>query len=153
MGWLSFLDFLVEPTFINRRNAPRNLRISAKFMGWIVIVLFVLLLIALSADLPSLLRIGSTGHPGILVLALIGWVLLELAHLLGLFGAWQMTRDDHSGRRLVIQVLALRVVFSLMYNIGRVNLASFVIQVVATLVLYYFVLISRFPDEAPQAAH
>jgi hypothetical protein len=40
------------------------------------------------------------------------------------------------------------VIASLIYNIGLSNLGQFVIQVVIRAVLYFFVVISRFPDEA-----
>lgn len=151
MNWLSFLDFLAEPTFIDRSRAP--IKVSAKVMGWIALGLSVLFLIALLlVGVGSTLLLRTSGHSGIFALALIGLVLLVIAQVGMVVGAWQMTQGNHSGRRLLIQALALSVVFSLIYNIGLANLAQFIVQLVIRAVLYYFVVISRFPDEERPAA-
>jgi len=78
----------------------------------------------------------------------VGFVLVAITQVMALVGAWQMTRGGHNGRRLLLQALILSVVGSLIYNIGLSNLGQFVVQVVIRTVLYFFVVISRFPDEA-----
>ncbi len=148
MSWLSFLDFLVEPTFIDRNRPPLNIKVTAKFTGWVVAVLAVLLVFLLLSGVPSMLRIGSPGYAGIFGVAIVGLALLVLAQLMALVGAWQMIRGTHSGRRLLIHAHVLIVVFSLVYNIGRASLGPFVLQLVLRVVLYYLTVISRFPDEA-----
>lgn len=151
MGWLSFLDFLAEPTFIDRRRPP--IHVSAKVMGWISLVLSVVFLIALLlVGVGSTLLLRNPGHSGVFILALIGLVLLVIAQFGMVVGAWQMIQGNHSGRRLFIQAIVLSVVFSLIYNIGLANLAQFIVQLVIRAVLYYFVVISHFPDEEPSTA-
>lgn len=148
MGWLSFLDFLVEPGFIDRSAPPLGLRISAKVMGWIALVLTVVLLLALlGVGIGSMTQIGKPGHAGIFAVALIGFVLLAGSHVVMLVGAWQMIQGAHGGRRVLLQWLILSVVFSLIYNIGLANVAQFLVQLLVRAVLYFFVVISRFPDE------
>jgi len=149
MGWLSFLDFLAEPTFIDRRRPP--IRVSAKVMGWIAVVLSALFLLALLlVGLGSVIQIRS--HPTHFAAALVGFVLVVITQVMALVGAWQMTQGNHNGRRLVAQALILSVIASLIYNIGLSNLGQFVVQVVIRAVLYFFVVISRFPDEAASGA-
>ena len=145
MGWRSFLDFLVEPTFIDRRRPP--IRVSAKVMGWIALALSALFLIALVlVGVGSVIQVRS--HPTHFAAAIVGFVLVAITQVMALVGAWQMTRGEHNGRRLLLQALILSVVGSLIYNIGLSNLGQFVVQVVIRVVLYFFVVISRFPDEA-----
>ena len=145
MGWLSFLDFLVEPTFIDRRHPP--IPVSAKVMGWIALALSAFFLIALLlVGVGSVIQIRS--HPTHFAAALVGLVLVAITQVMALVGAWQMTRGNHNGRRLLLQAVILSVIASLIYNIGLSNLGQFVIQVVIRAVLYFFVVISRFPDEA-----
>lgn len=149
MGWLSFLDFLAEPTFIDRRRPP--IRVSAKVMGWIALALSALLLLALlGVGIGSVIQTRS--HPTHFAAALVGFVLVAITQVMALLGAWQMTQGNHNGRRLVAQALILSVVASLIYNIGLSNLGQFVLQVVLRAVLYFFVVISRFPDEASSGA-
>jgi len=147
---LSFLDFLVEPTFIDRNNPP--VKVSAKVIGWIAVVLsaFAVVLLLL-VGIGAVFVIGG-GHPGIFIVALIGLVLVVISWLLALLGGWQMTRGDHKGRRLLIQALVLAVISSFIYNLGLSNLGRFVLQLIINGVFYYFVVISRFPDEAASTA-
>lgn len=148
MSWLSFLDFLAEPTFISRDRPPLGLKVSATLMGWISLALSVLFLIALLVvGTSSVLLTRNAGHSGIFALALLGLVLLVIAQAGMAFGAWQMTQGKHEGRRALLQWLILSVVFSLVYNIGLANLGQFVVQLVIRAALYFFVVISRFPDE------
>ncbi len=159
MDFLSFLDPLVEPTFIDRNNPPLKIDVSAKVIGWIAVVLSAIALLALLlVGIAAVFVVGTTmvvggvttgHHPGIFIVAVIGLVLLIIAWLLALVGGWQMTQGNHDGRRLLIQALALSLIFSLIYNIGLSNISRFVFQLVVNAIVYYFVLISRFPDEAP----
>jgi hypothetical protein len=121
MGWLSFLDFLAEPTFIDRRHPP--LRVSAKVMGWIALALSALLLLALlGVGIGSVIQIRR--HPTHFAAALVGFVLVAVTQVMALVGAWQMTQGNHNGRRLVVQALILSVIASLIYTIGVSNWAN-----------------------------
>lgn len=159
MNSLSFLDFLVEPTFIDRSNPP--LRVSATTIGWIAVVLAALGLLGLLIAIPVVFAVGTavalaggtTGsHSGIFLLALLGLVLTAITTLIALVGGWQMTQGNHNGRRLLIQALALNLIFSLIYNIGVANVGNFIFQLIVDGIIYYFVVISRFPDEVPMGA-
>ncbi len=102
MGWLSFLDFIVEPTFIDRSHPPLNIKVSAKLMGWIALVLFALLTLALLfGGVLSVFQIRS--HPTHFATALVGFVLILITQVVALVGAWQMTQGNHNGRRLLLQ--------------------------------------------------
>ena len=116
-------------------------------MGWIALALSVVFLIALVLlGMGSVIQVRS--HPTHFAAALVGFVLVAITQVMALVGAWQMIRGEHNGRRLLLQALILSVVGSLIYNIGLSNSGQFVVQVVIRAVLYFFVVISRFPDEA-----
>jgi hypothetical protein len=138
---VTFLNAIADASFIDRRRPL--VRISGRVIGWVVVVLSVLLLIALfAAGLPSVLVAGSGGHGGNFAVAIAGWALLIVAQLGMLVGAWQMTRGLERGRRTLLQALAVSVVFSLIYNLGVANLGQFVLQLVVRTILYYLVAVS-----------
>jgi MFS family permease len=155
---LSFLDFLVEPTFIDRNNPPLKVNVSAKVIGIIAVVLSALGLLFGLIAIPAVFLIGSAitalggYHQGILVIALIGLLLALIADVMSLVGGWQMYQGNHNGRRLLIHALALSVAFNLIYTIGTYNVGGFIFTLIINAIVYYFVLISRFPDEAPLVA-
>ena len=133
---MTFLNAIADASFIDRRRPL--VRISGRVIGWVVVVLSVLLLIALfAAGLPSVLVAGSGGHGGNFAVAIAGWALLIVAQLGMLVGAWQMTRGLERGRRTLLQAL-----FSLIYNLGVANLGQFVLQLVVRTILYYLVAVS-----------
>ncbi|HVH65146.1 MAG TPA: hypothetical protein VM674_03855 [Candidatus Acidoferrum sp.] len=145
---MSSLNSLVEPAFIDRRNPP--VKVSAAAMGWIVAVLSVLLLVGLAATgISSVRSTQAPGHAGNFVLAGFGLVLVAIIQIVILGGAVGMIRGSQRGRRMVIASLLLSVVFSLVYNLGLANFGQFVLQFVIRAILYYFTVVSRFPDEAP----
>ena len=113
--------------------------------------LFALLTLALLlVGLENIFQIRS--HPTHFATALVGFVLILSTQVIALVGAWQMTQGNHNGRRLLLQTIILSAIGSLIYNIGLSNLGQFVIQIVIRAVLYFFVVISRFPDEAASGA-
>jgi len=144
---VTFLNAIADASFIDRRRSP--LRISGSVIGWVVVVLSVFFLIALFATgLPSVLVAGSGGHRGNFAVAIAGWALLIVVQLGMLVGAWQMTRGSERGRRILLQALAVSVVFSLIYNLGLANLGQFVLQLVVRTILYYLVAVSRERSES-----
>lgn len=144
---MNFLDAIEHPPVIGRRRSPIN--VSSQVMGWIVAILSVLFLLALAAvGIPSVRSTLGVGHPGTFAIAIVGLLLVGIAQVAILVGAIQMIRGRHSGRRIVIVSLLLSVIFSLIYNIGLANAGQFVVQFVVRLALYYFCVISRFPDES-----
>ena len=143
---MAFLNAIADASFIDRRRSP--VRLSGTVIGWVVVVLSVLFLIALfAAGLPSVLAAESRGHAGNFVVAIAGWAFLIVAQLGMLAGAWQMTRGLERGRRILLQALAISVVFSLIYNLGVANIGQFVLQLVVRTILYYLVAVSKEASE------
>ena len=157
---LSMFDFLVHPTFFDPDNPPVKLNIPAKIVGLIAAILAALGLLGYLLAIPAVMLIGSaytvfgveTGvtHSGILFLALAGLVVGIIANLLEVVGGWQMYQGKHEGKSLLIAGLAVGVIGSILYAIGFPGgIGGLIIGLVITFIIYYVIVISRFPDQAP----
>jgi len=157
LSFLSFLDPLVNPTFLDRNNPPLKVNVSAKTMGIIVLVLGILGIVGYLILIPSVLAIGTITSAlgvavqtsGILFLALIGLVIGLVADLIGTVGGYQMYQGNHEGKRLVIYGLVIGTASNLLFNIGYASVGGWIVNLIITGIAYYFVVISRWPDEAP----
>ena len=144
----AFLDPLVDPAFLDRRNPRGKVWVSYRVAGWIVAVVTVIGIVALAVTgVSSVSAVGKPGHPGVFPVAMAGLILVAATNLLTLAGSIQMVRGQVGGRRLTVLALILTVVCSLIYNVVLENLAQFVLHVVIRAVLYLIVVLARFPVE------
>ena len=94
------------------------------------------------------LGIGCQASYGsIFILDLVDVLLNLLADALGLIGGIQMLRGNAAGRRLVVYGLALAFVIQVALGLGFGTGASAIVTLVLLVVLYYAVVVSRFPGE------
>jgi hypothetical protein len=151
------LETLLHPPFEN--DPPVKLNISAKIIGLVAAILAALGLLVYIVSIPVVLAIGSavtvlgvaTGvaHPGILVLALLGLVVGLVADLLTLVGGWRMYQENREGKKLVIYGLVIGLLGNIVYEIGVASYGGFIFTLLIDFVIYYIVIISRFPGDAP----
>ncbi|MGA9112277.1 MAG: hypothetical protein WB802_00560 [Candidatus Dormiibacterota bacterium] len=164
---------LVEPTWLTT-NPPLKVNVPAKTYGLVLGILAVLgaigALIATIAAFTFSATIGSlatsvcnydhsiglspagcnlaTGSS----IAGLGELVVLVAMVLGAWGGFQMYQGVHRGRALLAYAMALAVVGQLVYlilwGIGAA-IAFFIVYLIVYAVIYYFLVISRFPDEAP----
>jgi hypothetical protein len=154
------LDTLLHPPFEN--DPPVKLNISAKIIGLIAAIFAAIGFLIYLVAIPGVLLIGTattflgvaTGvvHPGILILALLGLLIGLVADLLTLVGGYRMYQENPAGKKLVIYGLAVSTVASLVYDIGSATLFGFIWTLIINGIIYYIVVISRFPGEAPLVA-
>jgi uncharacterized protein YqgC (DUF456 family) len=161
LGFLPFLDPLVEPTFIDREKPPVPLNIPAKVIGLISAILSALSLLGYLIAIPAVLLIATaqqvfgvaipgTTHSGVLIIALVGLAVGLAADLMTLVGGWQMFNGSKEGKTLVIYGLVIGFAGSIIFNIGFATYgAGLIFGLIITAIVYYLVVISRFPDEAP----
>lgn len=155
----SLTDQLLNPPFM--ADPPVKLNISAKIIGLIACILAALGLLGYLFAIPAVLLIGTAEtvlgvpvgtHAGILVVALLGLGIGVVAALLELVGGYRMYQENPEGKRLLIYGIVLGALASVVYGIGYGGIGGVVIGLVIDFIVYYIVVISRFPNEAPLVA-
>jgi hypothetical protein len=140
------LDTLVNPPFA--QNPPFN--VNAKTVGLVVLILGIIGGILGLIALPFVLAIGAfaaaAGAGPLVVLALPALLVNIAANVLAIWGGYRMWQGETDGKRLVIYALALSFIATLVYGLG-VDLAGQLFTLIVLAVVYYIVVISRFPGE------
>src|SRR6202165_3028277 len=140
---MSALDTLVNPPFAN--DPPVKLNLDAKMVGLVVAILGGLGAFFVFLALLSLLGFGAAlSAAGIFFLALIGVILNLVADVMAALGGWQMYQGNESGKRLAIYGLAIAFVAEIIQMIGFSS-SSALVPLVLLAVLYYAVVVSRYP--------
>ena len=142
-------ETLLDPPFA--KDPPVKLNISAKTLGLICAILAAL---AVVVGIPVALALLAAGGilGGIFILAALGAVVSLVAEIIIAWGGYQMYELKREGKKTVIYGLLAFAVGSVLSGIGGLSASSFTSLIVGlgiTFVLYYLVVISRFPDEAP----
>jgi len=145
------LKTLVNPPFA--QDPPVKLNIDAKILGAVVALLSVLgILLGLGA-LPALLGVGALlapyGFAGFVPLIFIGVIVGLVANVMSAIGGWQMYQGNVEGKRLVIYGLAVWFLGEIVSGIGFVSLGTVILPILVIVIVYYLVVISRFPGEQP----
>lgn len=155
---------LTDPPFAD--DPPLKLSVDAKVLGLVIGILSLVATLAwLLVSVTGLWVVGSvnafcssfepTGaecgtNSGIFVLGLIGFLLVVAGYLLSAIGGFRMFAMVHQGKRQVIYGLLLGVVGGILAVIGYGGFLSVLIfDVLLAFVIYYLVIVSRFPNEDP----
>jgi hypothetical protein len=162
-------NVLTDPPFA--ADPPVKFNIDAKILG---LVLGILAIIGAIFSLFSLLAVfgactilGQTiGGCGLPILWLLGALLQLAGFITGAVGGFRMYQLNREGKVNVIYGLALGAAGTVLYLIGNIifysglsvlgagyggAIVGVVIDLIVISVLYYLVVISRFPGEAPLA--
>jgi amino acid transporter len=147
---MAALDTLVNPPFAN--DPPVKLNLDAKVVGLVVAILAGISALLGFFALIGLLGIGAVlaAFGGIFVLALLGLIAGLVANVMAVIGGWQMYQGNESGKRLVIYGLAIAFVAEIVLAIGY-SVGSAILQLILLAVLYYAVVVSRYPGQADSA--
>ncbi len=112
-------------------------------------------LLSFASGANALIAVYAAGYGGAYVLAPIGFIGSVTASALSAWGGYRMYKLDPEGKRLVIYGLALGLVSSLVTAVGLYSTvlgsSSFGGQgvgIAVTVVVYYLVVVSRFPQPA-----
>ena len=152
-------ETLLDPPFA--KDPPVKLNINAKTLGMVLAILSAIVLLLAIIALPVLFAASAVGAavgvnvPQIFFLAVIGSLIGLVGTALVAWGGYRMYQENRSGKPLVIYGLVLHVVADLVSSLGALSAGALVNWVVGTAVtfcLYYLVVISRFPGEAPLVA-
>jgi len=148
---MAALDTLVNPPFA--KDPPIKVNFDAKVVGLVVAILAGLgalfSLLALLGLLGAAAALSTFG--GIYFLALIGVVLSLVGDVVATIGGWQMYQANESGKRLAIYGLAISFVAEVIQIIGF-SAGSGLVALILLAVLYYAIVVSRFPGQASSAS-
>ena len=148
---MAALDTLVNPPFAN--DPPVKVNLDAKVVGLVVAILAglgaLLSLLAVLGLLGAGAVAGST-FAGIFFLALIGVLVNLVADVMAAIGGWQMYQGNESGKRLAIYGLALAFAAQLVQMIGFGS-AGGILGLILLAIVYYAIVVSRYPSQAPSA--
>jgi hypothetical protein len=148
---MSALDTLVNPPFAN--DPPVKVNLDAKVVGLVVAILAGLgalfSLLGLLGLLGAAAALSTFG--GIYLVALIGVVVNLVADVMATIGGWQMYQGNESGKRLAIYGLAIAFIAEIIQMIGFAS-ASAIVPLILLALMYYAVVVSRYPSQAPSAS-
>lgn len=141
---------LLTPPFA--ADPPVKLNISAKTLGLVMAIFS-----GLSAFFGILGLLGILGlsaaafaFGGILLVAVIGFAISVAGALMSAWGGYQMFQGRREGKALAIYGLVVGVIGNLVSALGGSgDLVGWSIGALIAFVIYYLVVISRFPGDAP----
>jgi hypothetical protein len=151
---------LVKPPFA--ANPPYKINVPAKTYGLVIGILaaigtlFGLLGLLATFTVNNLCSafVACESHSA-LWLASVGALLSLAGAILATVGGFQMYGLQPRGRALIIYGMVLGLAGDILYLIGwgfGFYFGSFIIRVIIYAIVYYFLVISRFPNEAPLVA-
>jgi hypothetical protein len=155
-------NILTDPPFA--ADPPIKLNVPAKTLGLVAGILGVIGILFGLLALPAVfalnsvcsefngLGIATTCNTGIFGLAIIGVIIGFVGAILYAFGGFRMYQLNRSGKDLVIYGLLVSLVGGILEIVGYGGVGSFVFDLVIAVVLYYLVVISRWPGDAPLVA-
>lgn len=142
------LESLLAPPFA--ADPPVKLNIPAKTLGLILAILGAIgALFGILGFFPLLaLGTAAAAFGGIFLLAVIGVIIGLIGTVIGALGGYQMYQENREGKKLAIYGVALNVVGSLIAAIGGSgSLVGWIFGALISFVVYYLIVISRFPGE------
>lgn len=153
---------LLEPGFA--KDPPVKLNVNAKILGLVIAILAVIGAI-FTLFVGGLFSIFALVGGGLTVIWLLGIIVGLGAEILGAVGGFQMYNDNRDGKRLVIYGLALGIAGALVVLIGQFiayagllgygaggAIVGLILDIIIYGIIWYLVVISRFPGEAPLVA-
>lgn len=158
------MNRLTDPPFAD--NPPLKVNVDSRVLGLVIGILSLVAGLAwLLVSIAGLWVVGSVNpycssfaqagascgnNAGIFALGLIGFLLVVAGYLLAAVGGFRMFAMVREAKSQAIYGLLLGVVGGLIATIGYGGFLSVLIfDVVLAVVVYYLIVVSRFPDEEP----
>ena len=157
------MNNLTDPPFA--QNPPLKVNVDSRVLGlvigilslvaglaWLLVSIAGLWVVSVNPYCSSFAQAGAScgNNGGIFALGLIGFLLVVAGYLLAAVGGFRMFAMVHEAKSQAIYGLLLGVVGGLIATIGYGGFLSVLIfDVVLAVVVYYLIVVSRFPDEDP----
>jgi len=148
------MGMLVHPSFEN--DPPLKINVPAKTLGLILAIVYLIFALFSLIGIPlallggALLAASGAGH--ITFLIIVGAVIALIGNALVAYGGFKMFGLNPEGKTSVIYGLFLGVIASVVGAIGFESATGLIGPILVAAIVYYFVVISRFPNEAPLVA-
>lgn len=147
------IETLLTPPFA--ADPPIKLNVPAKTLGLILAILGAISALFGILGVFALLGLSAiaAAFGGIFLLAIIGVIVSEIGAIVGAWGGYQMYQGKPDGKRLAIYGVLINVVGSLVATIGGSGgIGGWLFGALISFVVYYLIVISRFPNEPPIVA-
>ena len=156
------LSSLTDPPFAD--DPPLKVPVDSRVLGLVIGILSLVAGLAwLLVSIAGLWVVGSVnpycnsiaggtncGSSGIFALGLIGFLLVVVGYLLSAVGGFRMFAMVHEAKSQAIYGLLLGAIGGIVATIGYGGFLSVLIfDLLLGLVIYYLIIVSRFPDEEP----
>jgi hypothetical protein len=157
---------LLDPPFA--ANPPVKLNVDAKILGLVlgILALIAAVFVGLIGGLLSIFSLAAGGFGG---LWLIGTLVALVGYIMSAVAGLQMYGGNRAGKNLMIYGLLVLFVGAVVGAIGRIvayagiigfgagyalggAIVGLILDVIIYGILYYLVVISRFPGDVPQVA-
>ncbi len=154
---------LTHPPFAD--DPPLKVSVDSKVLGLVGILSVVAGLAWLLVSVTGLWIVGSVNavcnsfapagascgtQSGIFIVGLVGFLLVVAGYLLAAVGGFRMFAMVHEAKSQAIYGLVLGVAGGLIAAIGYGGFLSvFIFDLLLAIVVYYLIVVSRFPDETP----
>jgi hypothetical protein len=155
-------NILTDPPFA--ADPPIKLNVPAKTLGLVIGILAIIGIILDLIALPVVFALNNSvssfcqlsgvncGTTGIFGLAIISVLIGLVGSVLYAFGGFRMYQLDRSGKNLVIYGLVVNLVGGILAIVGYGGVGGFIFSLIIAVVVYYLVVISRWPGDAPLVA-
>jgi len=155
-------NMLTDPPFA--ADPPIRLNVPAKTLGLVIGILAIIGIILDLIALPVVFALNNSvsticslsgvncGTTGIFGLAIISVLIGLVGSILYAFGGFRMYQLDRSGKNLVIYGLVVNLLGGILAIVGYGGVGGFIFSLIIAVVVYYLVVISRWPGDAPLVA-
>ncbi|HEV1998766.1 MAG TPA: hypothetical protein VGR61_11635 [Candidatus Dormibacteraeota bacterium] len=145
------METLYHPPFEN--DPPLKLNINAKTLGLVLAILYAIFALFSIIGVFGAMGVAALGSAlgvhQIFLLIVIGAIAAAIGDILVAWGGYKLYQLNIDGKRFVIMGLALGVVASVFGAIGFENPSGVIGAIIVAGIIYYIVIISRLPSDAP----
>ncbi|MFN2463111.1 MAG: hypothetical protein ABR573_04310 [Candidatus Dormibacteria bacterium] len=148
------METLLHPPF--ESDPPLKFNMNAKLLGLILAIVYAIFalfsLIGIPLAFAGSAFLAASGYHGVAFLVVIGAIVAAIGDVFVALGGWKMNNLNGDGKRQVVLGLALGVVASVIGAIGSLSFTGVIGALLVAAIIYYLVIISRFPGEQPLVA-
>lgn len=145
------METLYHPPFEN--DPPLKLNINAKTLGLVLAILYAIFALFSIIGVFGAMGVAALGSAlgvhQIFLLIVVGAIVAAIGDVLVALGGYKLYQLNVAGKQQVILGLALGIVAAVLGAIGFESAGGVIGAIIVAGIIYYLVIISRFPSDAP----